>query len=200
MATGTARQAHSDRPVASFFVVLENERMDRKNETSLVQGAHGDHVNSKPIRIGVISDTHNLVRPGALALLQGCDHIVHAGDVCGPDVLAQLATLAPVTAVRGNNDVGPWAQSLRESELIRLGGVYIYVVHDLAQLDIDPQAAGVQIIVSGPSHQPGLEEANGVLYLNPGIAGPRRFKLPISLAEITIDNGNIAAHLHALSM
>ncbi len=165
---------------------------------SLVQDAAGGPLNAKPMRIGVISDTHNLLRPDALAFLQGCDHILHAGDICRPDVLDQLATMAPLTAVRGNNDVGPWAHTLRESELVQLGGVHFYVIHDLAQLDIDPPSAGVRVVVSGHSHQPRQHEANGVLYLNPGSAGPRRFKLPISLAEIGIANGNIAARLHVL--
>ncbi len=153
----------------------------------------------QPLRVGVISDTHDLVRPGALAFLQGCDHIVHAGDICHQTVLDQLAGVAPVTAVRGNNDVGTWAGALRASELVQWAGVSIYVIHDLSQMDIDPQAAGVRIVISGHSHVPVLQETNGVLYLNPGSAGPRRFRLPISIADIRIDNGAVAACLHELS-
>ena len=155
-------------------------------------------MDSKPIRIGVISDTHGLVRPSAVAFLQGCDSIIHAGDICSQEVLDQLATIAPVTAVRGNNDVGAWAQSLCETELIKVGDVFIYVVHDLADLGIDPPGAGVRVVISGHSHKPKIEEKNGVLFLNPGSAGPRRYMLPISIAEITVAHTSVTAHLHEL--
>jgi putative phosphoesterase len=135
-------------------------------------------------RVGIISDTHGLLRPQALAFLRGCDHIVHGGDIGPPDILQELASLAPVTAVRGNNDVGPWAQRVAETELLELQGVFFYVIHDLAQLDIDPTAAGVKVVVSGHSHQPRVEQREGVLFVNPGSAGPRRFSLPVSLGEV----------------
>lgn len=139
------------------------------------------------VRIGLISDTHGLLRPEALAFLRGCDHIIHAGDICEPGVLEALATLAPVTAVRGNNDRGAWADALPVSTWLNIGEVTIHVIHDLAELDIDPAAAGVQVVVSGHSHQPLIEEREGVLFVNPGSAGPRRFRLPITLAELQID-------------
>jgi uncharacterized protein len=145
------------------------------------------------IRIGVVSDTHGLIRPNAKAFLAGCDRIIHGGDICDSAVLEELSSIAPVTAVRGNNDHGGWAQQLSLTELIKVESVFIYVVHDLADLDIDPQAAGVGVVVSGHSHQPLIEKKNGVLYVNPGSAGPRRFKLPISIADITVCGDSVAA-------
>jgi uncharacterized protein len=141
-------------------------------------------------RIGVISDTHGLVRPEAVEFLKGSDAIIHCGDICDPGVLAELSRIAPVTAVRGNNDSGAWAQKLPESDLICFGGISVYAVHDLSQIDIDPVAAGVSVVLSGHSHKPHLESRDGVVYLNPGSAGPRRFKLPVSVAELMID-GNV---------
>jgi putative phosphoesterase len=139
-----------------------------------------------PLRVGLISDTHDLLRPEALAFLAGSDRIVHAGDICSPEVLDALAAIAPLTAVRGNNDRGGWAARLRESELVEFGGVWLYAIHDLADLDIDPAAAGVAVVVSGHSHRPGVEHRDGVLFVNPGSAGPRRFSLPISIGELTV--------------
>ena len=150
-------------------------------------------------RIGLISDTHDLVRPEALAFLAGSDAIVHAGDICGPQVLEALSALAPVTAVRGNNDRGAWAASLRETELVELGGQFVYVIHDLGALDIDPAAAGVRIVVSGHSHRPSVQERDGVLYVNPGSAGPRRFSLPISAAELRVNGDSVHARIAELS-
>lgn len=138
-------------------------------------------------RIGLISDTHGLLRPEAVSFLRGCDSIVHTGDICGPGILETLAALAPLTAVRGNNDTGDWARQLRETELLHVDQVFIYALHDLAQLDIEPAQAGVQVVVSGHSHRPAIEKREGVLYVNPGSAGPRRFKLPISVAELVVD-------------
>jgi hypothetical protein len=145
------------------------------------------------LRIGLISDTHGLLRPEAKAFLRGCDHIIHAGDITGPDILEELATLAPVTAVRGNNDRGAWADALRETELIAIGEIFVYAIHDLAQLDIEPSAARVQVVVSGHSHMPSLEDREGVLFVNPGSAGPRRFALPISVAELTVTGSSVSA-------
>jgi putative phosphoesterase len=147
----------------------------------------------KAVRIGLISDTHGLLRPEALAFLAGSDRIVHGGDICDPAILDALAAIAPVTAVRGNNDRGAWAERLRETELIETGGIWLYAIHDRAQLDIDPVAAGVQVVVSGHSHKPSVERREGVLYVNPGSAGPRRFSLPISVGELTIAGGVVAA-------
>ena len=147
------------------------------------------------MRIGLISDTHGLLRPEILAFLHGSDHIVHGGDVCDAAVLDVLRAIAPVTAVRGNNDRGPWAAGLRESELVRLGDVLVYAIHDLAAIDLDPGTAGVQVVVSGHSHRPRIEERDGVLYVNPGSAGPRRFNLPISAAELAVDAGRVSARI-----
>jgi hypothetical protein len=151
------------------------------------------------LRIGLVSDTHDLLRPQVLAFLQGSDRIVHAGDIVSADILRALAAIAPVTAVRGNNDRGAWAASLRETEHLRFGEVNVHVVHDLADLDIDPVAAGVHVVVSGHSHRPVAERRNGVLYVNPGSAGPRRFKLPITAAELTIEGAKVDVRIVDLS-
>jgi putative phosphoesterase len=147
------------------------------------------------MRVGLISDTHGLLRPEVLAFLQGSDHIVHAGDICDPGVLESLAAIAPVTAVRGNNDRGAWASALRETELLKLGDVVVYAIHDLAELDIEPKAAGVRVVVSGHSHQSSVEHRGGVLYVNPGSAGPRRFKLPISAGELILKGSAASARI-----
>lgn len=141
--------------------------------------------------VGLISDTHGLLRPEALAALAGSDHIIHAGDICDPAILAELGAIAPVTAVRGNNDRGPWAAAIPEREMVELGGVWFYVLHDLAELDIDPQAAGVRVVVAGHSHKPACEEREGIFYVNPGSAGPRRFTLPIAVARVELREGSI---------
>ena len=144
-------------------------------------------------RIGLISDTHGLLRPEAKAYLEGCDFIVHAGDICDASVLEALRTIAPVTAVKGNNDRGAWADSLRETEFVKAGELTLCAVHDLAQLDVDPVAAGVRVVISGHSHRPLVEERNGVLFVNPGSAGPRRFTLPISAGELIIEGRAVSA-------
>ncbi len=146
-------------------------------------------------RIGLISDTHGLLRPEAVSFLRGCDHIVHGGDIGHAEILRQLSALAPVTAVRGNNDKGPWAERLAETELVQIGEVFVYALHDIAQLDIEPNAAGVHVVVSGHSHRPSAERRDGVLYVNPGSAGPRRFKLPISVGELVVAGHAVAARL-----
>jgi putative phosphoesterase len=137
-------------------------------------------------RIGLISDTHGLLRPAALEFLRGCSHIVHGGDIGGAAILEVLGRIAPVTAVRGNNDIGEWAESLAQTELLQVEGERIFALHDLKLMRIDPKAASVRVVVSGHSHRPLVEERNGVLFVNPGSAGPRRFKLPISVAEVAI--------------
>jgi putative phosphoesterase len=129
----------------------------------------------------------------------GCDYIVHGGDVGEPKILDELAVIAPLIAVRGNNDTQPWAARLPVTELIRVGNVFVYVIHNLAELDIDPGAAGVRVIVSGHSHQPKVEERDGVLYVNPGSSGPRRFKLPISVGEIIVSGSAVNARIVDLS-
>lgn len=145
------------------------------------------------LRVGLISDTHGLLRPEVAAYLRGSDCIVHAGDICDPGILERLAEIAPVTAVRGNNDRGPWAQQLRTSERLQLGGVSLHAIHDLAELDIDPAVAGVRVVVSGHSHKPLVEQRGSVLYVNPGSAGPRRFKLPIAAAELWVEGDGVVS-------
>lgn len=144
------------------------------------------------LRIGLVSDTHDLLRPEVLDFLRGSDHIVHAGDICGEAVLQALAALAPLTAVRGNNDRGAWAARLPEAETIELAGVRLHVVHDLKELALP---VGAHIVVSGHSHKPRVQERDGVLYVNPGSAGPRRFRLPISAGELRIAHGQVSARL-----
>jgi len=146
-------------------------------------------------RIGLISDTHGLLRPEAVAFLRGSDHIIHGGDIGGREIITQLSTLAPVTVVRGNNDKGPWADALPETEFLRVGEIVVYVIHDLARLDLEPRGAGVHVVVSGHSHKPSVQRRDGVLYLNPGSAGPRRFRLPISAAEVLIEGRSVSPHL-----
>ena len=150
---------------------------------------------TRPARVGLISDTHGLLRPEATAFLHGSDFIVHAGDIVDAAILDRLAAIAPVTAVRGNNDKGAWAMRLSETEVLEIDEVLIYVLHDLAALDVDPAAAGFRVVVSGHSHRPRITERDGVLYVNPGSAGPRRFSLPIAAAELTIAGDSIDARL-----
>jgi putative phosphoesterase len=135
-------------------------------------------------RIGLISDTHGLLRPEAMEFLQGCDHIIHAGDIDRQSVLDDLAKIAPVSAVRGNNDKGVWAASIPETQLVEIDHRLIYVIHDISLIDIDPQAADIDVVVYGHSHKPHQEKRGRVLYINPGSAGARRFKLPISVGEL----------------
>jgi uncharacterized protein len=136
--------------------------------------------------VGVISDTHGLVRPAALAELRGADLIVHCGDVGEPSVLDALRAIAPVRAVRGNNDRGAWAADLPHDAVVEVGGHVLYVLHDRAELDLEPVAAGFSAVLCGHSHRPSLERERGVLYLNPGSAGPRRFSLPVAVARIVL--------------
>jgi putative phosphoesterase len=150
------------------------------------------------LRIGLIADTHGLLRPEALDFLAGCDHIVHGGDIGGPDILERLGMLAPLTVVRGNNDGAAWARTIPDTARLELGGVALFVIHDLKELAIDPAAAGVRVVVSGHSHKPACSERGGVLYVNPGSAGRRRFSLPISAGILSIENGEVAVKLATL--
>jgi putative phosphoesterase len=150
--------------------------------------------------LGVISDTHGLLRPEAVAALRGVERIVHAGDIGSPEVLSALARIAPVSAVRGNNDRDAWAKAIPETDVVEVGDVSLYVLHDLHELDLDPRAAGFAAVIAGHSHQPKLEERGGVLFLNPGSAGPRRFKLPISLARLTVTGPRVRAELVTLEI
>lgn len=151
------------------------------------------------MRVGLISDTHGLLRPEALRFLEGCDHIVHGGDIGKPEILERLAEIAPLTVVRGNNDREDWAADIPVTATLRFGELTLYAIHDLKELDIDPVAAGVRVVVSGHSHKPSCSERAGVLYINPGSAGRRRFSLPISCAELVIEGANIRARLVTLS-
>ncbi len=150
--------------------------------------------------VGVISDTHGLLRPEAVGALRGVDRILHAGDVGDPSILESLACIAPVTAVRGNVDTAAWAQRLAKTEVVEVGDVSIYLLHDLGQLDLKPQPAGFRVVVYGHSHQPKIEEKNGVLYFNPGSAGPRRFSLPVSVGKLMLEAGKVRAELVELKI
>jgi len=152
------------------------------------------------IRIGLISDTHGLLRPEATQALQGVDHIIHAGDIGNSSILEQLADIAPLIAVRGNNDFGAWADALPTEKTLELGGATLYVLHDVNELDLDLQAAGIQVVISGHSHSPLISTQNGVLFVNPGSTGPRRFKLPVSLAFLEITHGKAAAELRIFDL
>ena len=151
------------------------------------------------MRIGVISDTHGLLRPEALARLAGVEHIIHAGDIGSPDIVPRLAELAPVTAIRGNVDTQPWARAFPPWELVTLVGRTIYVLHDLGDLNLDPVAAGFDMIVSGHSHQPKIETVEGVVYINPGSVGPRRFRLPVTLALVDLASDVIRPEIYELA-
>ena len=143
---------------------------------------------TKPARriVGVVSDTHGLVRPEALARLRGSELIVHCGDVGAPAVLDALRAIAPVRAVRGNNDRGPWASALPADAVIELGPHRLYVIHDVGELAIDPEAAGFAAVLFGHSHRPSVERRRGLLWINPGSAGPRRFRLPVAVARLVV--------------
>lgn len=150
------------------------------------------------MKIGVISDTHGLLRPEAVAALADVDAILHAGDVGDPAILDRLNALAPVTAIRGNVDTAGPCSLLPATEMIELGGKTIYMVHSVGDLDIEPTAAGVSVVISGHSHRPGIEDLRGVLYLNPGSAGPRRFRLPITVAYLNVDDAGVNARIVSL--
>jgi hypothetical protein len=145
--------------------------------------------------IGVISDTHGLLRPEAIAALHGSQYIIHAGDVGDPQILDKLSAIAPVTAVRGNVDHGPWARKIPATNVLEIGEISIYVLHVIQELDLKPEAAKFAAVIYGHSHVPKSEMKNGVLYFNPGSAGPRRFKLPVSVGRLTIEEGKIDAKI-----
>jgi putative phosphoesterase len=149
----------------------------------------------KALTIGVISDTHGLLRSEAVAALAGVDYILHAGDVGHPGILDRLRRIAPLTAIRGNIDVSGVCASLPATEAVELGGRIFYLVHSVHDLDIDPLAAGVAAVISGHSHRPEIREHKGVLYLNPGSAGPRRFDLPVSVAMVTVAKEGLRARI-----
>ncbi len=146
-------------------------------------------------RIGLISDTHGLLRTEAAAFLRGCSRIIHGGDIGGREILDELLGIAPLTVVRGNNDNGDWARAINDTETLDVQDVRLFAIHDLKGLDFDPRERKIRVVVSGHSHKPSIEERHGVLFVNPGSAGPRRFKLPIALGELTIDGANVAARI-----
>ncbi len=145
--------------------------------------------------IGVISDTHGLLRPEALAALPASDYIIHAGDIGDPDILKELAEIAPVTAIRGNVDREAWARKIPNTNVLEVGGVSIYVLHNLADLDLKPEAAGFDVVVYGHSHVAAQEAKSGVLYFNPGSAGPRRFRLPVTIGRLKVKDGRVSAQI-----
>jgi putative phosphoesterase len=148
------------------------------------------------MKIGIISDTHGLLRPEAIERLSGIQHIIHAGDIGRPEVISELQRVAPTTAIRGNIDRGEWAAEFPHKALVKLGGRSIYVLHNLKELDLDPAANGIDVVVSGHSHRPGIDTVDGVLYLNPGSAGPRRFTLPIALATLELSGDALQPCIH----
>jgi putative phosphoesterase len=150
--------------------------------------------------IGLISDTHKLLRPEALGLLRGSDFIIHAGDVGAPEVIAGLSGIAPVTVVRGNIDKGAWAASLPMTDVLAVGSSLIYVLHNIGELDLDPAVAGFAVVVSGHSHRPRIAERNRVLFVNPGSAGPRRFSLPVTVGRLVVENAAVSAELIDLGL
>jgi putative phosphoesterase len=145
--------------------------------------------------VGVISDTHGLLRPEAVELLRGSEHIIHAGDIGEPEIIPELEKIAPVTAIRGNVDTQEWARRFAETEVVELAGLYLYIIHDANALDLNPKVAGFTAVISGHSHKPKQEVKDGVLYFNPGSAGPRRFTLPISLGRLTMDGGHLSGEI-----
>jgi uncharacterized protein len=149
----------------------------------------------KPLTIGVISDTHGLLRPEAIKALRGSAHIIHAGDIGDPKILELLAEIAPVTAVRGNVDREPWAKKIPLTDVVELEGVSIYVLHILQDLDLKPEAAGFAGVIYGHSHIPKAETKNGVLYFNPGSAGPRRFRLPVTLGKLLLKGSTLSSQI-----
>lgn len=153
-----------------------------------------------PIRVGIISDTHGLLRPEALDALRGADQIIHAGDIGTPEILATLADIAPVTAVRGNNDQDTWADGLPISQIIAVGGLKIFLIHDRKEINLDLKQAKIDIVIAGHSHRPLIETGDGILFINPGSAGPRRFKLPVSIALLEVSRGRPNARISQLTV
>jgi hypothetical protein len=156
------------------------------------------HKPTSRLEIGLISDTHGLLRPQAVDALAGVQRIIHAGDIGSPEILEQLSSIAPVDAVRGNNDKGAWAAAIPIYQALEFGGVSLYVLHDVKEMDIDPEAAGFKVVISGHSHQPRIAERDGIQYVNPGSAGPRRFSLPVTIAYLELAAGRARARIHPI--
>lgn len=151
------------------------------------------------VRIGLISDTHGLLRPEAVTALAGVEQIIHAGDIGGPRIIEGLRPIAPVHAVRGNNDNDAWGASLPARLALQFESVRVHVLHDAKELDLEPAAAGFQVVIAGHSHRPAVIERGGVLFVNPGSAGPRRFKLPVTVGFLTIAHGSARGEIRRLS-
>jgi uncharacterized protein len=183
----------SSPPADSGFLVAALLGMTRLEW--LTRGSIGSQNFRRCMKIGVISDTHGLLRPEALAVLRGSDYIIHAGDIGDPEILNQLSKIAPVTAVRGNVDRESWAKKIPATNVLEVEGVSIYILHSLAALDLKPEAAGFNVVVSGHSHTPNQEIKNGVLYFNPGSAGPKRFNLPVSVGRLIVEKGKARAEI-----
>jgi putative phosphoesterase len=176
----TRLRAHTQvRPYKKLFLAIAI--CLKSTSMALLSPDKSDHL------IGIISDTHGLLRPEASSALAGVELIIHAGDIGNPEILSELSKIAPVHAVRGNTDRGDWAANLPLTRVVEVGNVLIYVLHELFTLDLDPAAAGLAAVIYGHSHSPHLERKNGVLFLNPGSAGPRRFKLPVSLVLLRVE-------------
>ena len=150
------------------------------------------------VNVGLISDTHGLLRPEVETVLAGCDHILHAGDVGDGRILEKLQTIAPTVAVRGNMDYGSWSNHLPETEMVEIGGVFFYLLHDRYHLDLDPKAAGIRVVVTGHTHQPEIIDQDGVLFINPGSAGHRRHNYPVSVGFVRVENGQLAPRIVSL--
>ena len=150
--------------------------------------------------IGLISDTHGLLRPQAIAALAGVDLIIHAGDIGNPAVITELKKIAPVAAIKGNNDTGDWAKRLPEYRSVKVGQHRLYVIHNVHELEFNPAARKFRVVISGHSHQPVVAEKDGVLFVNPGSPGPRRFKLPVAVGKIFVDGPNIRAEIIELAI
>jgi uncharacterized protein len=166
----------------------------------MTRGKLGQHVSGSPHLLGLISDTHGLIRPEALDALRDSEMIIHCGDIGDPAVLDALRRIAPVRAVRGNNDRGAWALSLPAHDVVAIGRHRIYVLHDVSELPIDPESGGFTAVVSGHSHKPAIEKRGEILFINPGSAGPRRFKLPTTVAALTIGSDAFTANIIELHL
>ncbi|HWB31873.1 MAG TPA: metallophosphoesterase family protein [Acidobacteriaceae bacterium] len=162
---------------------------------TIAQAPYSKETGPSFLTVGVISDTHGLLRPEAVEALSGVNHILHAGDVGDPAILDVLSSIAPLTAIRGNVDISGRCSQLPATEMVELGGCHIYVIHAIEDLDIEPRSAGVAIVIYGHSHKPSYEERSGTLYLNPGSAGPRRFDLPVTVARLSIGEGKVDARI-----
>jgi putative phosphoesterase len=189
------------RSLRPFFAIFAVKSFSKPLTAKYAQDSQRAQKNPRHrmIVIGVISDTHGLLRPEAVEAMRGSDYIIHAGDVGDPAILDELREIAPLTAVRGNIDREAWARKLPETDVLSVDGVEFYVLHNIDELDLKPEAAGFSAVIYGHSHVPKQEQKNGVLYLNPGSAGPRRFRLPVTVARLRIHEKQLRAEIVSLS-